>query len=169
MKTLHLTEEQFTDQVTGVDNEVSRAHLEACAMCREELNHFKSTVAHFNSATLSWSEEAAGKIVYKAALTPSQRLPVRVVPWILVAACLLLFAIFPSARRAVLGSMNSSGRVQIQSSHQDFHHQVEKDNALMADIDSVLYTPVESPEKVYASQETQSQTSSNHNRTEVVN
>jgi hypothetical protein len=59
MTNQHLTEEQFTDVLTGdCDFEVSR-HLRSCLQCQQEAQQVQTAISDFTAAGLEWAEQYA--------------------------------------------------------------------------------------------------------------
>jgi hypothetical protein len=59
MTNQHLTEEQFTDALTGdCDFEVSR-HLHSCLQCQQAARQVQAAIRDFTAAGLEWAEQYA--------------------------------------------------------------------------------------------------------------
>jgi len=151
MKPYHLSQEQFTNHILGFGDEQSRSHLKGCSACETELHNFRSTLTNFNSATSTWSEKAAGKIVRK--IQPHRVSSFKTAAWISVAVCVTFVLSLFFFRTDFSGIRNRNVSAGVESSSPELHRQIDKDNTLLAEINSALSTPVESPEKLYAIEE----------------
>lgn len=53
----HLTDEQFTDLLLGLDDGTAAAHLNSCEHCRHEMTRVEETMGMLREASMDWSRQ----------------------------------------------------------------------------------------------------------------
>ena len=53
----HLTDEQFTDLLLGLDDGTAAAHLNSCEHCRHEMARVEETMGMLREASMDWSRQ----------------------------------------------------------------------------------------------------------------
>jgi hypothetical protein len=137
-KSLHLTDDQFTGCVIGLEPDaIAAQHLAQCELCRGELAAFGSSVDSFNQATQSWSESQPIRSLRAAAR--QQRAPwvprplFATASWALAASILFAVAISTAIHRHN-GNL-SPAIASAGDPPEDSPAQIEQDNKLLMAID----------------------------------
>ena len=137
MNVPHLTDEQFTDLLSGDRSPEASRHLEQCTICQDELGRVQAALGSFDSVSMEWAEMEVRKRIH----TPS-RLARRwhAVPVWTTATALLLGA-------AVLLGVHQQNPRQAAHPEQPATAalSLDEDNQLLLNIDSEVRTQHNSP------------------------
>ena len=142
----HLSEEALNDVWIGLGSLESEAHLAGCPECRSRLESFRADVAHFNSASMAWSESASLRSVPAAPHYAGIRIRFAFLSWTAVAA-LLLIAALSIWRHGAIPRPNSVNMVESQPA--DSEAQIAQDNELLQAINAAIGSDDESPIEEY--------------------
>jgi anti-sigma factor RsiW len=52
----HLSQAEISAAVTGESGSDAAVHLETCARCRQQVEHFENVLGHFRSSVRDWSD-----------------------------------------------------------------------------------------------------------------
>ncbi|MGO4212743.1 hypothetical protein AB4Y89_07980 [Terriglobus sp. 2YAB30_2] len=58
----HLTDEQFTDLLLGLDDGTAAAHLNSCEHCRQEMTRVEETMGMLREASMDWSRQRVAEM-----------------------------------------------------------------------------------------------------------
>jgi hypothetical protein len=135
----------------GIASPAASAHLRVCDPCTDRLTAFETQMAHFNQATLAWSERRSNTIsrdLSRHRITP--RLTLGTV-WSSAAAFALALAFGVTVivqRPAATPAQASPSIAQVQAGSEAAptalpvpQHEIASDNAMLAAIDSEITTP----------------------------
>lgn len=143
----HLTDEELTDNLLGVSSLTVNAHLLNCPTCANELQQMKGAMAGFRAAAHAWSENAVAveRPVPLADTFPKRSL---FAGWALAAAAMILFAAGFAFYVREYQAQNRTSLAQVASPApgiSDSQSQIEKDNALLSQVNSELAEGVPAP------------------------
>jgi AcrR family transcriptional regulator len=131
----HLSEEAMSDVLIGLASPESEAHLNACLICRGQLQAFRSTMQSFNQASLAWCQtrpSVALRAPVRSRLRPLVFAPAT---WALAAA-LLLVAGIPAWIHHVHSSSHSVSAPA--SVPENSEAQIAQDNDLLQSVNVAL-------------------------------
>jgi hypothetical protein len=138
--TLHLTDEQFSELLSGDDHLEASRHLLACAECQAELRRVRSCLEDFASAGLVWAERrASASISTPSALVRNWQSISTGAAAAAVLAAAFLFAVHQASRVPAPESSIAASR------QTDFASEVANDDRLMIAIDKEIHSQTESP------------------------
>jgi hypothetical protein len=137
MKFSHLTDEQLAGHLAGQSSQASDNHLDACSVCRAELDSMRASLRVFNQASLEWAEHQPR--VHRPA--PSWR-PAMV--WAALCVAVLTVILF-----AGLLHHPQPVRMAASSAGDNNTAELKQDNELLAAIDKELDSTQLSPTKMY--------------------
>jgi len=147
----HLTHKELTDNLLGVSSLTVNAHLLNCSTCAKELQQMKSAIAEFHGAAHAWSEKAVAverAVPVTDALAKRSSFPGWFAGWALAAAAMILFAAGLAFYVREYQAQNSTSLAKVASpatAISDSQLQIEKDNALLSQVDSELAEGVPAP------------------------
>jgi hypothetical protein len=135
----HLTDEQFTELLSGECPMDASRHMLACAHCRSEFSRVRSSLEDFASLALEWAEQQAStSISPPSMLARNWRSAGAGAAAAAVLAAALLFGVHQERRV-------QAPEVSIASSQADSASEVAADDRLMVAIDKEIRWQVESP------------------------
>lgn len=136
----HLTDEQFTDLLLGLDEGGSAAsHLAACDHCRQELTRVEETMGMLREVSMDWSRQRVAAIpTPQPGLLARLGLSFRPAAGMAVAAVLAIAVAVPFLTRDDATEPNAA--VQ-HASPVPTAEQIAADNALMAAINQEIAQP----------------------------
>ena len=139
----HLTDEQFTELLSGDYSSDANRHLQSCAQCQAEFQQVQTSIEDFAAAGLEWVEKWASRPVQPPirAWQPGST-------WSAAAAVLaaaVLFGVHQELRMRVPPVVPGGG-----ASAARFETEVADDNRLMLAIDKEIHWQANSPIAVYS-------------------
>lgn len=148
--TAHLTQEELTDNLSGVSSLTVNAHLLGCPACAQELDRLRSSVADFRVAAHSWSEDALLAADRNASRVRSASMKSRpAIGWILAAAMALFILIAGSTaylrQQRIAGQAHPVQTATPLSNSGPSQAQLDQDNALLSQVSSELSEAVPAP------------------------
>ncbi len=142
----HLTHEELTDNLLGVSSLTVNAHLLSCPACAGELDKLKNSIAAFRGAAHAWSESAllADRTVSVVPVLP--RRSWLTANWVLAAVAMILFAFGLTFYLRDHQTRSQTNLAQVAAPViADPQSQIEKDNELMAQVNSEIGEAVPAP------------------------
>jgi hypothetical protein len=145
----HLSHEELTDSLLGISSLTVNAHLLDCAVCGNELDHLRNSIAAFRGAAHAWTENAVAGADGGRPLIRS--LPKRSRPaagWVLAAAVMILLVAVSAFywRDQKMPSQAHSTRVpNVATVAADTQSQIDQDNQLLSQVDSEISEAVPAP------------------------
>ena len=146
---VHLTDDQFAECLMGADfGSGINAHLSTCQDCREELDHFGTSVNTFNTAAMRWSESRSGSLLgsrqtHNRWTLLTHRPFFAPASWAL-ASCLMLAAGVSITHHHDVETVASLTQVQ-----DDSEAQIAQDNKLLTEVDRATRNYDRSPAQEY--------------------
>jgi anti-sigma factor RsiW len=137
----HLSDEAFDDVLIGMGSPASEAHLSTCQDCRRRVNAFRSDMALFNSASMTWTESQPVRVRANARKT-IHRTRLAFVSWAGMAAVLAGMAV------AILhhhGPAPTSHATVNVSQPADTEAQIAQDNQLLQAVNAAISPDEELP------------------------
>lgn len=151
MNAVHLTDDQIDELLMGDGADDVRAHVTACAACRERVVEERSALALFRDASMAWGERRSTGMPLpsaRAAARPAwMRAPVLTAAAVLVAAGLGISVVknFEGRRSAVA----ERGALRLEAGRNSAA-QIAADNRMLSEIDQAL--TADAPSLLEASQ-----------------
>ena len=152
--TVHLTHEQLCDLLLAgpalpsetesqlalqSDSDIVQAHLRACAVCSAELANLRDSLTHFRDASASYArQEFAQSYAQRSSIAPPHSYLSQPLYWA-AAAVLFVAALFPITMHQQHSAATSAVKATTAA------HQMESDEALLADIDQKVSADVPYP------------------------
>ena len=148
LRSTHLTDEQLAECICDPAPAGVARHLDKCALCRNELASFRSSLSDFNNLTLLWAEKRAPAriAVPSRAARYWHRTPIRS----MIAAGLIAAVFLTAARHGQLSSIPSvlhhdSSISSPASSSETASRSPADDDRLMLAIDRAIVAGQQSP------------------------
>ena len=141
MKVQHLTDEQFTDLLSGSSRDsAAQAHLAECEPCRLELAGVKSAVESFDGASLAWASRQAPHLI----LTPSPwAVRSHAMPrWSAACAALVVMGVAFGLHGTREGTTSPNQTAAASTNTAPSSTALAEDNRLLLSIDQELTWPV---------------------------
>jgi hypothetical protein len=143
---LHLTHEQLCDLIladsslrSSDDSDVVEQHLQACLICSAELKSLRDSLSHFRDASVSYArQEFAQSYAQRSSIAPPHSYLSQPLYWA-AAAVLFVAALFPITMHQQHSAATSAVKATTAA------HQMESDEALLADIDQKVSADVPYP------------------------
>ena len=161
----HLSEDDLNDALIGLTTPNQQAHLASCETCSAELAAFHESMGVFNKASLAWSEARSNSMP----LQPEPRRSSRLAPigtWAVSGVLAFVVAFFlTSAIHHHTDALEAKNPAAATESTRE--QEIASDNAMLAAINSELYSRVPSPLETY--QPATSNTAARHSSPQVKN
>jgi len=142
----HLSEEALDDVLIGLGSDQALGHLTRCPECRSKVGAFRSDIAHFNEATLAWSENRPQCAPAMRSTVTTFQFPFVATGWTAVFALLVVLAIPMWNRFHPTPSNFLAVTPQITD---DSEAQIAHDNDLLQAVNAAVNPPDESPVEQY--------------------
>jgi ferric-dicitrate binding protein FerR (iron transport regulator) len=133
----HLTDEQFTELLTGDYPLDASRHMRACPQCQWEFKRVQASIEEFASVGLEWAEKRAAESIPTPSAFARACQPVS--SWTAAAAAVLAAAILFGIHREEM----QPAPTDVHPAHSE--SQVADDNRLMMDIDREIHWQADSP------------------------
>lgn len=143
----HLSEEALNDVLIGLSSPESDAHIAVCAVCRGQLEEFRSEMRMFNQASLASSEARPTMIPRASAKATGRRAMFVPAGWVLAAAVLLIIGV-PAWWNYDHRFSPNRGPAPA-SATEDSEAQIAQDNDLLRSVNIALNTNEVSPISEY--------------------
>ena len=144
----HLSEEEFTERLLGMESAAAEKHLAECGACREEMARVGAALGMYREAAVEWSASRPAPVrlgVRAAARAKNSWMPVA--GWAVAAGLVVAIGV-PVMRHvedgrsgAVTTVAGATGPVSADA--------ISQDNAMMGEINAAITQPDLSPVHVY--------------------